>query len=37
LFGYFDGTLDARVVKAGFDEAYLLIEHIKPAETNEDI
>jgi hypothetical protein len=37
LFGYFDGTLDARVVKAGFDEAYMLIDQIKPAETSEDI
>jgi hypothetical protein len=37
LFGYYDGTLDARVVKAGFDEAYTLIDQIKPAETSEAI
>jgi hypothetical protein len=30
LFGYYDGTLDAVVVKRGFDEAYEIIEKINP-------
>jgi hypothetical protein len=30
LFGYYDGTLDARIVKVGFDEAYEIIDRIKP-------
>ncbi|KAA6345908.1 hypothetical protein EZS27_006548 [termite gut metagenome] len=30
LFGYYDGTLSATVVKEGFDEAYELINQIKP-------
>ncbi|MDR3268621.1 MAG: DUF5618 family protein [Tannerella sp.] len=30
LFGYYDGALDARVIKIGFDEAYEIIERIKP-------
>ncbi|MDR1224830.1 MAG: DUF5618 family protein [Tannerella sp.] len=30
LSGYYDGILDARVVKAGMDEAYGIIDKIKP-------
>jgi len=30
LWGYYDGIEDARVVNAGFDNAYTLIEKIKP-------
>ena len=30
LSGYYDGIEDARVVKAGFDNAYKIIEKIKP-------
>ena len=30
LYGYYDGTKSAKVVKAGFDEAYKIIERIKP-------
>jgi hypothetical protein len=30
LSGYYDGVLDARVIKVGFDEAYEIIENIKP-------
>jgi hypothetical protein len=32
LSGYYDGTLDARIVKVGFDEAYEIIGRIKPIE-----
>ena len=31
LWGYYDGIGDVRVVSAGFDNAYTLIEKIKPA------
>ena len=31
LWGYYDGIGDAIVVKRGFDEAYKLIEKVKPA------
>ena len=31
LYGYYDGTNNVSVVKAGFDEAYKIIERIKPA------
>ncbi|MDR2232540.1 MAG: DUF5618 family protein [Tannerella sp.] len=31
LSGYYDGINDARVVKVGFDEAYKIIDKIKPA------
>ena len=31
LYGYYDGTNNAVVVKEGFNEAYWLIEKIKPA------
>ena len=31
LYGYYDGIQDARVISAGFDNAYTLIEKIKPA------
>ncbi|MDR1918545.1 MAG: DUF5618 family protein [Tannerellaceae bacterium] len=37
LSGYYDGTLDARIVKVGFDEAYTIIEQIKPTETGEAV
>jgi uncharacterized protein (UPF0332 family) len=30
LSGYYDGILDTRVVKAGFDTAYSIIDKIKP-------
>ena len=30
LSGYYDGNLDARVIAAGFDNAYQIIERIKP-------
>jgi hypothetical protein len=30
LWGYYDGIQDARVVKAGFDTAYNIIDRIKP-------
>jgi uncharacterized protein (UPF0332 family) len=30
IFGYYDGTLNARVIKTGFDEAYGIINKIKP-------
>jgi hypothetical protein len=30
LFGYYDGTNNADVVKAGFEQAYKIIEKIKP-------
>jgi hypothetical protein len=30
LFGYYDGVEDARVIKVGFDEAYKIIDKIKP-------
>jgi len=30
LSGYYDGNLDARVISAGFDNAYQIIERIKP-------
>jgi hypothetical protein len=30
LSGYYDGVTDARVVKAGFDNAYEIISRIKP-------
>jgi uncharacterized protein (UPF0332 family) len=33
LSGYYDGILDARVVKVGFDEAYVIIDKIKPEQT----
>jgi len=33
LWGYYDGITNARIVKEGFDEAYKIIEKIKP--TNE--
>jgi hypothetical protein len=35
LDGYYDGILDARVIKAGFDVAYEIIEKIKPLAENE--
>jgi len=31
LLGYYDGTNNVAVVKAGFDEAYKIIEKIKPS------
>ena len=31
LYGYYDGLRDAVVVKRGFDEAFKIIERIKPA------
>jgi len=31
LWGYYDGIKDARVVKLGFDQAYTLINKIKPS------
>ncbi|KAA6345632.1 hypothetical protein EZS27_006813 [termite gut metagenome] len=34
LSGYYDGTLNARVVQAGFDEAYEIINQIKPIDFN---
>jgi hypothetical protein len=34
LYGYYDGTNNAHVVKAGFDDAYTLIEKIKPVGLN---
>ncbi|MDR0834332.1 MAG: DUF5618 family protein [Candidatus Symbiothrix sp.] len=30
LSGYYDGLQDARVIKAGFENAYDIIDHIKP-------
>jgi hypothetical protein len=33
LYGYYDGTNSVRVVKTGFDEAYRIIDKIKPLET----
>ncbi|GHT47898.1 hypothetical protein AGMMS49965_26100 [Bacteroidia bacterium] len=30
LSGYYDGIQDARVVQAGFEHAYKILEHIKP-------
>ena len=33
LWGYYDGIKDARVVKLGFDQAYTLINKIKPLKT----
>jgi hypothetical protein len=30
LYGYYDGTNNANVVREGFDDAYTLIEKIKP-------
>ena len=32
LSGYYDGNQDARVIAAGFDQAYYIIERIKPGE-----
>jgi hypothetical protein len=32
LSGYYDGNQDARIIKIGFDEAYEIIEKIKPME-----
>ena len=32
LSGYYDGVTDSRVVDAGFDHAYTIIEKIKPAQ-----
>ncbi|GHT73066.1 hypothetical protein AGMMS50262_03510 [Bacteroidia bacterium] len=32
LSGYYDGTLDARAVLAGFDSAYKIIDKIRPLE-----
>jgi len=34
LWGYYDGVQSATVVREGFDEAYRIIEKIKPAEEN---
>jgi len=31
LFGYYDGIENAKVLKEGFDEAYKIIEKIKPS------
>jgi hypothetical protein len=31
LCGYYDGVLNADVIKAGFEDAYTIIEKIKPA------
>lgn len=31
LFGYYDGVQDARVINAGFDNAYTIIDKIKPS------
>ena len=31
LMGYYDGVLNADVIKAGFEDAYTIIEKIKPA------
>ena len=33
LNGYYDGTLNAHVVKAGFEDAYGIIDKIKPEQT----
>jgi len=30
LWGYYDGVTNAKVIKAGFDDAYTIIEKIKP-------
>jgi hypothetical protein len=35
LSGYYDGIQDARVIKAGFENAYEIIEKIKPLAENE--
>jgi hypothetical protein len=35
LWGYYDGIQDARVVKAGFDTAYNIIDRIKPEQVVE--
>ena len=32
LWGYYDGIINAKVVKEGFEEAYKIIEKIKPNE-----
>ncbi|GHT77198.1 hypothetical protein AGMMS50262_17580 [Bacteroidia bacterium] len=34
LWGYYDGTRNARVVKDGFDTAYKIIEKIRPEQMN---
>ena len=34
IAGYYDGVQNAKVVKEGFDEAYRIIEKIKPAKVN---
>jgi uncharacterized protein (UPF0332 family) len=34
LSGYYDGMLDAIVIKRGFDTAYEIIDYIKPPELN---
>ena len=34
LWGYYDGIEDAMFVKRGFDEAYKIIEKIKPSQYN---
>jgi hypothetical protein len=31
LYGYYDGVENAKVVKIGFDEAYIIIDTIKPS------
>jgi hypothetical protein len=33
LSGYYDGTQSVRIVKVGFDEAYKIIDTIKPTQT----
>jgi hypothetical protein len=35
LSGYYDGTLNARVIQAGLDEAYKIIESIRPVDAND--
>ncbi|MDR2579205.1 MAG: DUF5618 family protein [Chitinispirillales bacterium] len=34
LFGYYDGTTNVKVISTGFDEAYKIIDKIKPAEAH---
>ncbi|MDR2805654.1 MAG: DUF5618 family protein [Dysgonamonadaceae bacterium] len=37
LSGYYDGVLDARVIQAGLDEAYKIIEYISPVNNNNQV
>jgi hypothetical protein len=34
LCGYYDGVMDVKVIAAGFDDAYEIIEKIKPSESD---